>query len=276
MKKILIVWSKKFFEWTWSVLYKNIWLKADIVSHKDLAIVYREAPYILVDKNELDLDSYKSAFILCPEVKSTIWFSILILVLEFYKINVFQWKHIRKYISKSSFYMDLYRIWLWKRVIQSELVLTENLMSKFNQEDIIEKPEMWFWGRWVRILFNNKKSDFNSNYLYQKRIQNNWDVRVLFLKGHWCYWYSRVSNDWKIQNNVSMWWTISKFKIPKWMRDEVEFISKKLGIKYFWIDYVYDIKYDHWYIFEINLMPWNKWIRELYWVNIYEKLAYYI
>lgn len=134
---------------------------------------------------------------------------------------------------------------------------------EYIQYPIIIKPIDWSKWTWIEKINNEKEliEMFKylevNNFVFQKYIPNNWDVRILYIWGKYIWSMMRSWQNNNIVNNFSKWGKVEKYKLKNSIKKELDILVKRLNIDYVWIDIIIDK--NNFYILEINRNPWFEW-----------------
>ncbi|MCF7834438.1 ATP-grasp domain-containing protein [Candidatus Gracilibacteria bacterium] len=92
-----------------------------------------------------------------------------------------------------------------------------------------------------------------NNFVFQKYIPNNGDVRILYIGGKYIGSMMRSGQNNNIVNNFSKGGKVEKYKLKNSIKKELDILVKRLNIDYVGIDIIIDK--NNFYILEINRNP---------------------
>jgi len=150
--------------------------------------------------------------------------------------------------------------------------------EKIKYPFISKIPNINKWN-WVFLIKNRNDllENLNKNIwwwlLFQEKIENTWDYRVITI---WekVIWAIKRYNPNDYRNNIWKWWTAEKVEISDFMKNLSIDITKKFNLSISGIDYFITENNDY-YVIEINELPQYAWFDEVTWISYWKEVMNY-
>lgn len=209
-----------------------------------------------------------------------------------YKLWKLEWKKIideqkKSFLCNDKFTQVLFCEHYWFNIPKTLFFLSSDentnkiiqILEKSLQYPLIAKlPNIDKWDgvflindiEWLESLLKNNLWEW---FLFQEKIENTWDYRVITI---WekVLWAIKRYNPNDYRNNVWKWWTSQEANIPDFIKNISVDITKKFDLSISWIDYfITDDNY--YYIIEINDLPQYSWFEQATWLSYSKEVMMY-
>jgi glutathione synthase/RimK-type ligase-like ATP-grasp enzyme len=146
-----------------------------------------------------------------------------------------------------------------------------NILEKKFEYPFIAKLPNVDRGDWV-FLINSKEEllklfiNFKWDWiLFQEKIENNWDYRIITIWDKVIGWIKRYNpNDYR--NNVWKWWITEAINVSEKIENIAIDVTKKFNLSISGIDFFILDNWDY-YIIEINDLPQYSWFEKTTWIS---------